>query len=71
MKYYAINWYAGGAWVESGDYSSSDKAEIGLARYNPQIILDQDEMRGIIEAVINDFPDIKKGAEGKNEDSDE
>jgi len=58
-KYYAINWYNGEVWVDSGYYNDGDEAEQDLARNNPQVILDQEEMETVVESVIADFPNLR------------
>lgn len=58
-KYYAINWYECHVWVESGYYDDDNEAERDLARNNPQVILNQEEMRAVVDSVITDFPDLK------------
>ena len=58
-KYYAINWYNGEVWVDSGYYNDDDEAEQDLARNNPQVILDQEEMETVVESVIADFPNLR------------
>jgi len=59
MKYYAINWYMCHVWVESGCYSDDTEAERNLARNNPQVILNQEEMEAVVESVITDFPNLR------------
>ena len=58
-KYYAINWYNGEVWVDSGYYNDDDEAEQDLARNNPQVILDQEEMETVVESVVADFPNLR------------
>jgi len=54
-KFYAINWYNGEVWVESGYYSNDNEAEQNLSRNNPQVILTREEMQKVIESVIDEF----------------
>ena len=56
MKYFAINCYVENAWVEEGEYNSFDEAERDLARNNPQVILNENEMFNIICEVLRKNP---------------
>ncbi len=56
-KFYAINWHKDEVWVEFGYYKNKSDAERFLARNNPQVILDSDEMKEVVKSVIRDFLD--------------